>query len=101
MVMTNHLLLMNEICRAFSQEWASLVPALEYLCDTAPRGTHGLSAFDLAQGFALATSIDRRLVPFTIVLGQTETDVAKKLFDNFRELYGVFSRATAQEAQQK
>ena len=30
-IMNNHLLLMNEICRAFPQEWASLVPALEYL----------------------------------------------------------------------
>ena len=34
-IMNNHLLLMNEICRAFTQEWASLVPALEYLCDGA------------------------------------------------------------------
>ena len=33
--------------------------------------------------------------------GQAETDVAKKLFDNFKELHGIFSRMTAHEAQQK
>ena len=92
---------MNEVCRALPQEWASLVPALEYLCDIAPRGSRGLSAVDLTQGFALATDVDRQTVPFSIVLGQAETDAAKKFFDNFRELYGVFTRATALEAQQE
>ena len=49
-VMTSHLLLLNEVCRAYPQEWAAMIPALEYLCDTAPREPHGLSAFDLTQG---------------------------------------------------
>ncbi len=35
-IMNNHLILMNEICLAFPQEWASLVPALEYFAETAP-----------------------------------------------------------------
>lgn len=100
-IMTDHLILMNEICKAFPQEWASLVPALEYLCEAAPRGSHGLSAFDITQGYALASDVGRQLVPFRILPGQAETEVAQKLFENFRELYGVFSRATAQDAQQK
>ena len=65
-IMNNHLLLMNEVCRAYPQEWAALVPALEYLCDTAPREPYGLSAFDLTHGYALLTDQDRRLSPFRV-----------------------------------
>ena len=39
------------------------------------------------------------MVPFTIPAGQPETDVARKLFDNFRELYAVFARMTAHDAE--
>ena len=42
-VMKAHLLLMNEICHAFPQEWPTFLPAVEYLLDTAPRPPHGLS----------------------------------------------------------
>ena len=100
-VMTHHLLLLNEVCKAFPQEWAALIPAVEYLCETAPRGPHGLSAFDLTQGYALASDTDRRLVPFSVPTEIPETDVARKLFDNFRELYGVFSRMTAHESEKR
>ena len=100
-VMTNHLLLPNEVCKAFPQAWASLVPAVEYLCETAPREPHGLSAFDLTQGYALASDMDRRLAPFSVLEGQPETDVARKLFDYFRELHGLFSRMTAHDAERK
>ena len=27
-VMTSHLLLLNEVCRAYPQEWAAMIPAL-------------------------------------------------------------------------
>jgi len=100
-VMTNHLLLLNEVCLAYPQEWAASIPALEYLCDTAPREPHGLSAFDLTQGYALALDIDKQLVRFTMPHGQPETDVVRQLFQNFRKLYCIFSRMTAHEAQKK
>ena len=73
---------MNEVCKAFPQEWAAVIPALEYLMETAPREPHGLSASDLTQGFALAIDMDRRLVSFSVLPGQAETDVAKQLVDN-------------------
>ena len=95
-IMNNHLILMNEICLAFPQEWASLVPALEYLAETAPREPHGLSAFDLSQGYALLVDPNRRLSPFQLPWGLPETDVAKQLFTRFTELYGIFARATAE-----
>jgi hypothetical protein len=41
-IMNNHLLLMNEVCKAFPQEWATLVPALEYLCESAARASRAL-----------------------------------------------------------
>ena len=81
--MTDHLLLFNEMCRAFPQEWAALMPAVEYLCEAAPREPHGLSAFDLTQGYALASEMDCRLASCTIPAGQSETYVARKLFASY------------------
>ena len=79
-IMNNHLLLMNEVCKAHPQEWAALVPALEYLCETAPREPHGLSAFDLSQGYALLTEEQRRRVPFDVPGGMPITDIESDLF---------------------
>ena len=38
-IMINHQVLLHEICKCFPQEWAALVPALEYLLETAPSAT--------------------------------------------------------------
>ena len=100
-IMNNHLLLMNEVCRAFPQEWASLVPALEYLCEAAPREPHGLSAFDVTQGFALLVDPNRQLSPFQLPWGLPESEVAQQVFSRFKDLYGVFARATADEVLQR
>ena len=80
-LLIQHLLLMNAVCKAFPQKWPSLVPALEYLIDTAPRPPYELSAWDLANGHALASNADNQLAPFTVptpaadwcVNGRTET----------------------------
>ena len=74
---------------------------LSWPSDEVLLGPHGLSAFDLTQGYALASDVDGQLVLVTVMLGQAEIDVAKKLFENFKELHGIFSRMTAHEAQQK
>ena len=86
------LVLLHQVCRAFPQEWASLVGAVEYLCDTAPRGPEGLSAFELTQGHALASPADRRLVPFIMPQGVAVADVAARILQNFRELFLNFSK---------
>ena len=70
---------MNEVCRAFPREWPVLLPALEYLYDTAPQGAHGLSAHDLSTGYALAGTVDKRLAPFMVACGLPETGVAAML----------------------
>ena len=97
-VMANHLILMNAVCHAFPQEWPVLLPALEFLYDTAPQGVHGLSARDMSCGYALASAVDKTLAPFLVPLGLPESDVAARMFTNFRELYSVFSRATQEQA---
>ena len=74
-----------------------MVPALEYLVGTAPREPHGLSAFDLSQGYGLLIDPNRRLGPFQLPWGLAETDVAQQLFARFKDLYGIFARATAEE----
>ena len=98
-MMHNHLILMQVVCKAFPQEWPSLICVLEFLYDTAPQGVHGLSAHDMSTGYAIASPQSRRLAPFMVPRGLAETDVAVRLFANFRELYGIFSRANREQAQ--
>ena len=74
---------------------------MESLCDTAPRPPTKLSAFDVTQGYALASNMDRRLAPFTVPLGLAETDVAARLFATFREFYEIFNRMTGHVAMAK
>ena len=75
-----------------------MLPILEYLYFTAPRGPSGLSAHDISTGFALLAPSERALAPFKIPRGMAETEVASQLFKNFSELYQVFARVSAEEA---
>ena len=97
-MLAQHSVLMHAVCHAFPQEWPALVPAVEYLYHTAPQGAHGLSAYDMSCGFAIATPQEPRLAPFLVPTGLPETDVAVKLFSNFREVYGMFHRVKAEES---
>ena len=97
-VLQNHLVLMHAVCHAFPQEWASLVPAVEYLYFTAPQGAHGLSALDMSAGYAICQDTDSRFLPFTVPQGLPETDIAVRLFTNFRELYTLFQRVKTEES---
>ncbi len=99
-VLTSHLILMHSICKAYPQEWASLVEPLEYLYDTEPQGPLGLSAHDMSTGYALVSDVDRRLAPFMVPQGAAGTAVAARVFERFRGLYGAFSRWVRQRAQQ-
>ena len=47
---------------------------------------------DVSCGYALPTEVDERLRPFLVPQGLPETDVAVRLFENFRELYSLFHR---------
>ena len=89
-MMTSLLILMKAVAHAFPQEWASLVPAVEYLLHTAPQGAHGLSAHDLFCAYGIASSADARLAPFRVPKGLPATNAAAGLFDRLRELYGIF-----------
>eukprot|EP00969_Alexandrium_andersonii_P137829 6095494-Alexandrium_andersonii.AAC.1 len=91
---------MNEVCKAFPQEWPTMLPVLKYVYDTAPQGVRGLSAFDMSTGYALASSVDARLAPCMAPQGLPETEIAARLFSRFRELYGVLQRLN-QESPQK
>ena len=99
-VLTNHIILMRQICDAYPQEWSSLVGALEYLYDVEPQGDFNLSAFDMSTGYALVSDVDRRLAPFTVPGGSVQSELAARVFDRFRSLYGMFSRSVRYRAQQ-
>ena len=47
-MMTNQLILMQAVCGAYPQEWATLIPVVEYIQHTALQGSHGFSAHDLS-----------------------------------------------------
>ena len=98
-VLTNHIILMKQICDAYPQEWCSLVESLEYLYDTEPQGEFGLSAHDMTTGYALAQDVDKRLAPFMVPTGTAQTELAAKVFDRFKDLYGIFSRSVRHKAQ--
>ncbi|MEC8021486.1 MAG: integrase zinc binding domain-containing protein, partial [Pseudomonadota bacterium] len=98
--LTNHMILMKQICDAYPQEWCSLIESLEYLYDIEPQGDFGLSAHDMATGYALVGEVDRRLAPFTVPGGVAQTSLAARVFDRFRGLYGIFSRSSRHRAQQ-
>ena len=94
----NHLILMHKMTKCHPQEWAALVPWVEYLYFTAPQGRSGLSARDLMQGCALASAVDRRRMPFLQPEGLAETDVAARLFDNWRQLMILFTTLSSEAA---
>ena len=75
-MLTNDIILMNQVCRAYPQEWCSLVDSLEYLCDTEPQGDFGLSAHDMATGYALVGEVDQRLAPFYDSYGHSSDGVS-------------------------
>ena len=100
-VMHSHLLLMNENCGAFPQEWPSFLAVVEYLLDTAPRLPYGLSAYDVSTAYALAGSAESRLLPFKVPLDKPESEVLRKTFRGFRELYGLFQRHVQEQSQQR
>ena len=95
--MINHLILMNYVCKAFPQEWPALVPALEYLYETTSLGGHGLTAQDLTRGYSLASNTDKRFSPFMVKKGLPETDVAVRLFKNFKGSFIIFTRITQEQ----
>ena len=99
-VLTNHIILMRQVCDAYPQEWSSLVGALEYLYDVEPQGDYNLSAFDMSTGYALVSDVDRRLAPFTVPKGSVQSELCARVFDRFRSLYGIFARSVRYRAQQ-
>ena len=98
-VLTNHIILMKQVCDAYPQEWCSLVESLEYLYDTEPQGDFGLSAHDMSTGYSLVRDVDRRLAPFLVPSGTAKTGLAARVFDRFKGLYGIFSRSVRHRAQ--
>eukprot|EP00973_Karenia_brevis_P038502 5311517-Karenia_brevis.AAC.1 len=91
-LMSQWLILIHQICKAFPQEWDVLAPVVEYLMDT-EIGECGFSAHELQTGYSLLQEPDVTLAPFMVPRGVAETDIVARLFSNFRELAGIFNRA--------
>ena len=90
--MANTLVLMHAVCEAHPQEWPALLPVVEYVQMTAPMGAHGFSAQDLSCAYSIASESDSRLAPFCIPSGLPESDVVARTFNEFKSIYGIFTR---------
>ena len=90
-VMTQWLILIHKVCRAFPQEWDTFAPVIEYLMAT-EIGENGFSAHELETGYSLLQEPDVTLAPFLVPKGIAQTDLAARLFCNFRELSGIMKR---------
>ena len=55
----------------------------------------------MTQGFALLVDPNRQLSPFQLPWGLPESEVAQQVFSRFKDLYGVFARAPADEVLQR
>ena len=98
-MVSNLLMLMHTtICHAHPQEWPSLVPVVECLQATAPQGAHGFSAQDMPCAFSILTGSDAQLAPLRVPYGMPQEDVVKKMFANFREVYGAFARINREQS---
>ena len=96
-ILQNNAILMHAVCRAWPQEWSSLLGAIQFLYFTAAQNATGLSARDMSMGYAIAQDSHRLLMPFRVPKGMAETDIAARLFDNFRNLYSMFMRIQQEE----
>ena len=90
-VMQQWLILIHQVCQAFPQEWDILAPVVEYLMDT-EIGACGFSAHELQTGYSLLQTPDVTLAPFMVPRGTAQTDIAARLFSNFREMAGILNR---------
>ena len=68
-----------------------LAPVVEYLMDT-EIGECGFSAHELQTGYSLLQEPDVTLAPFMVPRGTAQTDIAARLFSNFRELAAILNR---------
>ena len=68
-----------------------LSPVVEYLMDTEV-GECGFSAHEMQTGYSLLQEPDATLAPFMVPRGTAQTDVAARLFSNFREMAGIPQR---------
>jgi hypothetical protein len=59
-------------------------------------GESGFPAHELQTGYSLLQEPDVTLAPFLVPRGTAQTDIAARLFSNFRELAGILNRHKAQ-----
>ena len=75
----------------FLQEWDILAPVDAILMDI-EIGETGFSAHELQTGLSLLQEPEATLAPFLVPRGTAQTNIAVRLFSNFRELSGILNR---------
>ena len=68
-----------------------MIRCIKVLLDTEVNES-GFSAHELQTGYALLQTEDVTMAPFRVPRGTAETDLVTKLFNNFRQLYGILER---------
>ena len=97
-MMTQLMIVMKDVVMAFPQEWEALLPAVEHLMHTAPKGAHGISAHDLSCAWSIASDKDTILAPFRVPRGVAESDQAVNLFNGSRGMFALYTRSSMEAA---
>ena len=80
-MLQSNAILMHAVCKAWPQEWSSLLSAVEYLYFTASQNVVGISTREMIMiyGYSIAQDTHRLLQPFRIPKGMSETDCFQAL----------------------
>ena len=89
---------MHAVTGAHPQEWPALIPVVEFLQSTAPQGPHGFSAHGMSCAYSILGETDARLAPSRVPTGLPESDVVSRLFADFRDVYGTFTRINREQS---
>ena len=86
------------VFKAFPGEWGELLPVVEFLLYNTPQRNTGLTLRDLDKAWSLSTSLERELMPFTTAPDEPISDMAQRLFGDFRKLQRLVKDMVGKEA---
>ena len=81
-------------------EWSTLVPLVEFLRYTTPRG-NGLAPRDLDRAWSFASPLERELLPLTPAPSEPLTEVARKQFAEWRNVREIALAHRAKEQKRR
>ena len=86
------------VFKAFPGEWGELLPVVEFLLYNTPQRNTGLTPRDLDKSWSLSTSLERELLPFETARDEPISEMAQRMFGDFRKLQRLVKDMVGKEA---